>query len=418
MNGINLSGIAVGGRSNSSVSSSKSLLSSSNDLLAVEALALAAEQQLHMQTSTEQQQQHMHMQASSPPGSAPTEGFSSRAAANAHLILSPSKDSFLLEMKQQGSFSSGDFSAADLTTPGGFGPSNPVSPMPNFGAEEGPTTPSTVTNKAFKLIPQRRQQSNDSSGGGGSDYSISSPSSKLRSYSTSDAAGVNKTSASLQPSVGSAARPITGRRAGSSFGDYYDDEDDSYTAGNWRNITLDPSPSANLLNAAAAPASSTSRKISSASNSGFHSTNTSTKAPRREFLAPSRGSSSTSLGAGTNNSTSTTAVGNTSNNNEQAPSRKNERASSSSSPSVGRSAVSVLSSAAAAVANSLTRSGIPREDANPAGSGLLFSKPQSHYVSGHNTSNTHGGSFTPSAAASHTGIAAITPVTHDNKRNM
>lgn len=360
MNGINLSGIPVG-RSNSSISSTKSLMSSTNDLLAVEAQALAAEHQLHTHGS--------------PPGSAPmSDGFTtSKAAANARLILSPSRDN-LLELKQQGSFSSSEFSCADPTTPRGN--ASALSPSPHSMLEEGSTTPSTVTNKAFKLVPQRRQQSNDF---GAADYH--SPSAKLRSFSTSDAASLNHTSA---------ARPITGRRAGPAFGDYDDDQDDSYTTSNWRNITLDPSPSAGTLHSAPA---STSRKISSASTSGFSSTNTSSKGPRKETLtSQSRGSSSTSLGV---NSSATNA-------NEQTPTRKNNEPRERS--SVGRSAVSALTSAAAAVA-SLTLSGSPRDD-GIVGTGLFTKPPAQH----------GGGYFTHSSAATNTGIAAITPISHE-KRN-
>lgn len=375
MNGINLSGVPVG-RSNSSISSTKSLMSSTNDLLAMEAQAIAAEQQLHLQGS--------------PPGSAPADLYTSKAAANARLILSPSKDNLsLMEMRQQGSFSSSEFSCLDPSTP--CANVSNLSPSPYSIMEEGSTTPSTVTNKAFKLVPQRRQQSNELSGG--SEYN--SPSGKLRSYSTSDAASVNPLAAANSAIGGSAARPITGRRAGPAFGDY-DDDDDSYSTGNWRNITLDPSPSTGNLPASGG--TSASRKItgSVSTSSGLNSANSSSKGPRRESLAQSRGSSSTSLGGGTSGASNSNA-------NDQTPTRKSM---SSSQASVSRSAASVLSSAAAAVA-SLALSGSPRDDSAPGGG--LFPKPHAGY--GHS-------SFIPSAAASSSGIAAITPVAHDAKRNV
>lgn len=225
MNGLN--GMAA--RSISSLSSTKSGVSSSIDLLSLEALGNG---------------EIPPFPAASPPASA-------RRHSNARMmLLSPSKDH--LPPEKQISNSSIDFSdRTEPVTPRSGGSNCNPSPF-SVLIEEGSSTPSQGTNKAFKLVPLRRQITTESRNSDASDFS--SPSTKNRSYSAADATTVG---------VSSGARPVTGRRAGSLYGDY-DDEDDSIGTSNWRNITLDPSPSSSNLNTGTASASATSTSSSAA----------------------------------------------------------------------------------------------------------------------------------------------------------
>lgn len=233
-------------RSISSLSSTKSAVSSSIDLLSLEALGNG---------------EVPPFPAGSPPASA-------RRHSNARMmLLSPSKDH--LPPEKQISNSSIDLSdRTEPVTPRSGGSNANPSPF-SVLVEEGSSTPSQVTNKAFKLVPLRRQITTESRNSDASDFS--SPSTKNRSYSAADATTVG---------TNSGARPVTGRRPGSLYGDY-DDDDDSIGTSNWRNITLDPSPSSNNLNtntatgtasatatssSAAGPAT-TSRKITTSTSS-------------------------------------------------------------------------------------------------------------------------------------------------------
>lgn len=263
-----------------------------------------------------------------------------------------------------------------------------ISPCP---ADSSPP-PMTMSNKAFKLIPLRRQHTNE----GLMHTEYSSPSGKARSNSTSDALN-----AAGQASL---LRPITGRRPGQSFCDY-DDDDDTYTSSNWRNITLDPSPTTTPMPppCSSTPISGGSRKIVSATTAGT-STKGSTTANRRESMSHSRASSSSSLNTGNSTTTSTTAAvvgtGTTSSNingKDRTPPPP-----STTSNRYTNNTITALTSAAAAVA-SLTLS-----NDNLTISSNGYSNKHHHQ---HQNSNSplpahhHHGNM-----ASNTGIAAITPI--------
>ena len=155
-------------------------------------------------------------------------GVLSRNNSNARLVSLPS-NSNLLGIEKQNSFSGVDVaSTADPVTPRTSYPNqyNAFSPPISVETPDILTTPSTMSNKAFKLVPMRKHPS------GNLNTDAISPSMKKRSNSTSETLG---TAGGVPPSV----RPATERRSGH----YHDsdDEDDSYSMSNWRNITLDPS---------------------------------------------------------------------------------------------------------------------------------------------------------------------------------
>lgn len=335
MSGLNT--LSQGRPSSTSISSGKSQMSSSVDLLALEGLTVASEAPAQLV-----------------PGSPP---LSARRHSIARLMFSPSKGD--LSADRQPSNSSIDLSSADLMTPRSSG--SAVSPSPYSQVDESQSTPSQTVNKAFKLVPLRRQitvesRNSDPSG------EFSSPSAKARSYSTSDA---STTGTSIP-----GARPITGRRAGAVYGDY-DDDDDSLSTSNWRNITLDPSPSSNNLTAnpatTAAAAAPSSRKFSAsvASSKG-----------RREHLSQNRTASSSSLTASSTPSASSASL---TKDRTPPPSTLN-----------GRSVSSNLATAAAALT---TISPSPRDELGPTLGNI--SKPLSQR------------DLTAHGYATHSGIAAF-----------
>ena len=214
-------------------------------------------------------------------GSPPMSGRRHSHARLSMLLSSPSKDVTPSGLEKGLSNASLDLSA-DPTTPRSV-----LSPSPFSAQVDEPFAPSTVSNKAFKLVPLRRQVTNESRNSDNSDFS-SPGACKVRSYSTSDAASAGVTPAG--------SRPITGRRAGSIYGDY-DDDDDSLGTSNWRNITLDPSPSvtnppAPTASPATAMATNGSRKHTSTISSSVGSTKV-----RKEPLPHTRTSFSTAAHA-------------------------------------------------------------------------------------------------------------------------
>jgi hypothetical protein len=300
MNGIPGVTPSGGGGSLSRSNSSRALLFSTSDLQELEEQAKLSAQ-------------------SSPRGQGTPQGDQSGGSRNsqARMMFSPQKDGALLDSKQ-GSFVGIDFSGiADPVTPRSnltYSP-GPLTPQ----IEEHSPTPSTgAPNKAFKLIPLRKQLTSDNLNSPGEQ--VLSPSTKLRSNSTSEAL--------TTAGVAQISRTAAARRSGA----FDDDEDDSYTSSNWRNITLDPSPSTPAL----APSTGSRKTASSGTASAKISTG-----GRRESLSQSRASSSSSLTANT-----------------PQPSAK-ERTSAASTPSTAtRGAAASLNSAVAA----MNLAGSPREE--------------------------------------------------------
>ena len=410
--------------------SSTTATSSTNDLQALVAQAqvlAAAETGIDLSTS---QQQQVQYQPLSPTAAA---GSSTRAATSSGIrdplttppsrvsqarlsFSSPSKEinNYVTDSNsRQNSFTGLDGAVlSSPPTPRGHSTSNnsissssnnhTISPCP---VDSSPP-PMTMSNKAFKLIPLRRQHTNE----GLMHTEYSSPSGKARSNSTSDALN-----AAGQASL---LRPITGRRPGQSFCDY-DDDDDTYTSSNWRNITLDPSPTTTPMPppCSSTPISGGSRKIVSATTAGA-STKGSTTANRRESMSHSRASSSSSLNTGNSTTTSTTAavVGTgTSSSSINGKDRTPPPPSSTTSNRYTNNTITALTSAAAAVA-SLTLS---NDNLTVSSNGYSNKHHQQHNqhhssnspFSAHHSSNSplpghhHHGNM-----ASNTGIAAITPI--------
>jgi hypothetical protein len=266
------------------------LLSSHNDLADLDAPAETSEQTASAQPS--------------PPLSArgtSTDAMSAISRQSSRLLLSPgARDS--LSFDQIG---------GDPMTPR----SNPThSPSPFSPVPEEQTSP--APNKAFKLVPLRKQMSD------GLTTDTASPSTKLRSNSTSEALNAAGLS-SLQ-------RPVTGRVQGTNYNDF--DDDDSYQQSNWRNITLDPSPSVPVLTPSAGSRKGASAKM--------------TSAVRRESMSQSRASSSSSLTV-----TPTSAPSSSATSKERTPPPS----------AMSRVAASALSSAAAAVASIAVTGNRPRD---------------------------------------------------------